>query len=252
MAASDSNGLPVSQLDFAQKKAEEMVEQHGLTKMSTWVGEGPMTFRVAALAGGFVMILQGFYSFLGEFLTLSMLQAILDIYTFFFGFVIVMLEGRGFLYPSSVKALLARQAKFLTLLNGRGALYVFLGTLRIAQWPDLGATLLGWYMVLLGLTMAIVGHHAKTKLDTVRVLLPEEQLVRMAFQKADVEGDGSLTLAELGQLCSTLGSTLGAHELETALATLDRNGNGQVEYAEFLDWWKGGATEETGAKRFLY
>jgi hypothetical protein len=29
------------------------------------------------------------------------------------------------------------KAKFLTLLNGRGALYVFIGTLLMAQWPGL-------------------------------------------------------------------------------------------------------------------
>ena len=75
------------------------------------------------------------------------MQAILSLYTLFFGFVVVMLEGRGSMYPSNWKKMIRSQAKFLTLLNGRGALYAFLGTLLMAQWPSFGSFLLGVYMV---------------------------------------------------------------------------------------------------------
>jgi len=71
----------------------------------------------------------------------------MSLYTLFFGFVVVMLEGRGNMYPAHWKKTIRTQAKFLTLLNGRGALYTFLGTLLMAQWPDLGSFLLGVYMV---------------------------------------------------------------------------------------------------------
>jgi hypothetical protein len=39
-------------------QAGELLQTNGLSKMSTWVGEGPMTFRAAALVGGVVMVIQ--------------------------------------------------------------------------------------------------------------------------------------------------------------------------------------------------
>ena len=54
--------------------------------------------------------------------------------------------------------------------------------------------------------------------------------------------DGALTAKELAQLCASLGSTLEPSELEAALTTLDKNSDGKIEYAEFIDWWRGSET----------
>lgn len=218
--------------------------------MSMWVGEGPMTFRVASLIGGFVMILNGFFGFFGSFFALQLLKTILCFYTLGFGFVIVMLEGRGMLYPPSVKKIIVKHAKFLTLLNGRGAFYVFVGTLLMAQWPDFGNAVLGLYMCAVGFVMFVVGYHSKVKLDTVRLLLKDEKLVKYHFDLADVDKNGTLEPAQLSVLCTNLGSSLEPQELEAALQTLDKDGNGNIEYSEFLGWWKGGGAG--GVEEYLY
>lgn len=215
-----------------------MLESNGLTKMSTWVGDGPMTFRVASLLGGLAMILQSFFGFFNQFLSLKPLAATLSVYTFLMGFVIVMLEGQGFLYPASLKRIIRSQAKFLTLVNGRGAFYIFVGTLLMAQ-GNLGQTVTGLYMVVVGFVMFGVGYHSKGKLDHVRTLLKDESVVRAAFNTVDIEGDNCLTAEELGMLCTNLGSTLEPQELEAALQSLDKNGDGKIQYDEFISWWKG-------------
>ena len=92
-----------------------------------------------------------------------------------------------------------------------------------------------------------VGHHSKSKLDLVRSLLSTEEVVKSAFDAADESKDGALSASELGHLCLALGSSLEPQEVEAALQTLDTDGNGKIEYDEFICWWKG-----EGAKGFLY
>jgi hypothetical protein len=58
-----------------------------------------------------------------------------------------------------VKRAIKVQAKFLTLLNGRGAFYVFVGTLLMAQ-GNLGSFVVGVYMAAVGSTMFIVSRHS--------------------------------------------------------------------------------------------
>jgi Ca2+-binding EF-hand superfamily protein len=77
--------------------------------------------------------------------------------------------------------------------------------------------------------------------------LSTEEVVKSAFDAADESHDGALSAAELALLCLALGSTLEPQEVEAALQTLDTDGNGKIEYEEFIKWWKG-----EGAKGFLY
>jgi len=62
------------ELEFAQKKAADLLQANGMTKMTTWAGDGPMTFRVASLGGGVLMVLFGFIGFLGKFFSLAIIQ----------------------------------------------------------------------------------------------------------------------------------------------------------------------------------
>lgn len=149
----------------AHHVAAEIIEETGVAKMNTWVGEGPRSFRVFACVGGALMIAQGLFGFFNQFLSLSLLHAVLYIYIFFFGIVVLILEGRGPLYPASWKRHIQTQAKFLTLLNGRGASYAFMGTI-LCTLPGWGSVLLGLCMIGLGCTMFVLGLHAKTKVSS--------------------------------------------------------------------------------------
>jgi len=65
-----------------------------------------------------------------------------------------------------------------------------------------------------------------------------EQAVEAAFKKVDVDSSGSLSVEELAELVKSLGSEMEEDELTAALAALDEDASGTVEYTEFLEWWK--------------
>ena len=80
--------------------------------------------------------------------------------------------------------------------------------------------------------------HAKAKLDKMKGHVKDEAEVRKLFKAADKDRTGSLTPAELADLCKSLGSELDQNELEAAMACLDTDGSGVIKYGEFYTWWK--------------
>ena len=80
-----------------------------------------------------------------------------------------------------------KEAKFLTLLAGRGYFYIVIGTLLMAQWPDVGNFILGFYMTCVGGVMTVVGMHAKHKMDKMKGHIKDEAAVVAAFKNADVD-----------------------------------------------------------------
>jgi calcium-binding protein CML len=49
---------------------------------------------------------------------------------------------------------------------------------------------------------------------------------------------GSISRAELRSLCYDMGYYLSDAELEWASTLIDKDGNGQIDYHEFADWWR--------------
>lgn len=132
---------------------------------------------------------------------------------------------------------LRTEAKFLYLLSGRGAFYMFIGTLLMAKYPSIYDFSFGLYMGTLGFFMIVVGHHAQGKISAMKDHITDVDMLTDKFKKWDVEGTGALTGDELASLCKELGCGLDKNEIATALTCLDKNGNGVVEYGEFRAWW---------------
>lgn len=61
--------------------------------------------------------------------------------------------------------------------------------------------------------------------------------IALVFSKYDSNENGRLELSELKALCLSLGKELDDAELKEALRILDANGNGTVEFGEFVEWW---------------
>uniref|UniRef100_A0A7S2BIR7 EF-hand domain-containing protein n=1 Tax=Florenciella parvula TaxID=236787 RepID=A0A7S2BIR7_9STRA len=220
---------------IAVAKVKSFMASSHLSNMKDWVGDGPITLRAAALFGGAMLVLTGFFGTLGSLF--SPLKLIMEAYMFCFGVLIVMLEAKNNLCKDNWMNILKKEAKFLTLLAGRGYFYIVLGTLLMAQWPDVGNFLLGLYMTCVGGLMTVVGLHAKAKMDKMKGHIKDEAAVVAAFKKADVDQTGSLSIEQLASLCKELGSDLDRLELEAAVGSLDKDGSGSVEYEEFFDWW---------------
>merc|ERR1712151_1124558 len=60
---------------------------------------------------------------------------------------------------------------------------------------------------------------------------------KIVFDKYDKDKSGSISKAELKDICYSLGHPLSDAELTIALKVLDEDGNGVISYNEFKDWW---------------
>jgi len=66
--------------------------------------------------------------------------------------------------------------------------------------------------------------------------LTKEQIAefREAFQIFDYDGDGCITIKELGIVLRSLGQNISETELIEMITELDENGDGVIEFKEFL------------------
>jgi len=62
-------------------------------------------------------------------------------------------------------------------------------------------------------------------------------LSKIVFDKYDTDKCGSISVSEFGHMCMELGTALSPEQLDAAVKVLDKDGNGTIEYEEFLPWW---------------
>ena len=65
----------------------------------------------------------------------------------------------------------------------------------------------------------------------------ELEEIQEIFSHFDRDGNGTIDAEEFGALMEALGAEMSDEELEIGLTIIDANGNGQVEFDEFIDWW---------------
>ena len=80
-----------------------------------------------------------------------------------------------------------------------------------------------------------------SEVDRSRFSFSEKEIARVAavFSSFDQNGDETLQASELRDLAAQLGLPLDGPELEQAVAVLDSDGNGTVEFSEFLEFLEG-------------
>ena len=74
--------------------------------------------------------------------------------------------------------------------------------------------------------------------DTQTAEHKQEQYFREMFNSIDVDGSGTLDRAEVAQLSVKLGRELRKLELDAAMAEMDPDGDGSVDFNEFKTWFK--------------
>ncbi|XP_075246684.1 calmodulin-like [Convolutriloba macropyga] len=63
--------------------------------------------------------------------------------------------------------------------------------------------------------------------------------LREAFNLFDTDGSGSISTLELGEVLATLGEPATEEELATIIAEVDKDGNGEIDFPEFLQMMAG-------------
>ncbi|CAF1184932.1 unnamed protein product [Adineta steineri] len=65
-----------------------------------------------------------------------------------------------------------------------------------------------------------------------------KSISEIMFNKYDLDKNGSISRDELRSLCYDMGYYLSDDELQWALTLIDKDGNGKIDYKEFVDWWR--------------
>lgn len=76
-----------------------------------------------------------------------------------------------------------------------------------------------------------------------------EQQLREMFDLYDADGSGCIDQAELAQLMATLGYDLADEEVSDMIAEVDEDGDGDIDYEEFVALFKGAMASEGKRKK---
>jgi len=88
-----------------------------------------------------------------------------------------------------------------------------------------------------GIAQTIKKGKAVTEMATVGSDAPAIVL-KSVFKKYDKDNSGTINSSELKELCYDLGYYLNADEIHTTLQILDKDGGGNIDFGEFLQFWR--------------
>lgn len=221
---------------FAKEKFEELRKQ---------VKDGDYSIRLFALLGGALLVVLSATEFLGKVLTLHLFSALIEIYTFLLGVVVLVLEGKGQIpfFPAHLADKIQNYAMILRYVWGRGALYFVAGTLQLSQ-LGLFDCIGGGFMTFVGVVYIVVGTQAHNKMKALKNSTISDTTLKTRFQQADSDNSGKLDSESFKNLILSLGLGLNRREVETAFLILDKDGDGLIGYDEFESWWN--ALDEPG------
>lgn len=135
-----------------------------LQRQHAQTGEGPSLLRFLCFLGGFGMLMSSILSMINIFSFLTGPSAyVLQVYQGFFGVIIMVIEAKDWDWFDRLKPWLIEWFRFLSVPAGKGAFYIFVGSLGVSLWVrNIIAFAIGLYMGVLGL-MCIAVHAGATK-----------------------------------------------------------------------------------------
>lgn len=213
---------------------------HRFRWLRTTATDGLVFFRALAFVGGLGMMVTSLMFFIFHF---AVRKLLLTLFTFFFGFLICVLEA-PFFFSSSLTVIQAREtileySNFLRFLWGRGCFQLFAGLLQLTQVKCHMASGSGAFMCFVGILSILVGRSASRRIKELRNSLNDEKLVKERFQQHDTDGDGFINSSQFSSLLRSFGVALSAKETEIAFHYLDRDDDDLVSEMQVIEWWLG-------------
>ena len=90
------------------------------------------------------------------------------------------------------------------------------------------------FSVLRDLTKAV----ANLRMKGAAVSNGNEEAIRQTFNELDVDNSGSLDYDEVARLADKLGKPVDEETMAKAVKLMDQDGDGVVDFGEFLAWWR--------------
>ena len=126
---SDSGKSGIFTVETASRAGK--IAQDKIAELWTMASEGYLPLRVLAQVGGLAMIVLSIMGFVLAVVHLECFDALVEIYTFLLGFVVIILESKAF--PKGFEQRLSKYALFLRFVWGRGCVYFVAGSLQATQ-----------------------------------------------------------------------------------------------------------------------
>ncbi|GMH96970.1 hypothetical protein TrVE_jg4540 [Triparma verrucosa] len=238
----------------ASKQFREMLRK-GLTvgkviartesrRLLKWVANSPTSLRALSFLAGLLVLFGSTFSFIFDLFSGQFSAFLISFWLMGFSIMIILTEAKVKAFESFAAPFLRAYFQILGTVEGRGHWLVFVGMLAASlitkgEWQNALNFGFGVFAMLIGVASVINGKIAKQKLSNFKDKLHGEVNIRVAFQEADVNRNGSLDVEELGVLCQKLGSQMSQNQLEASLRTLDTDNSGGIDYNEFLVWFRG-------------
>jgi len=217
------------------------VVQHTFRNLQRLNESAPYSFRVLGLIGGVAMITSNAVLLPGRLLTLYWTDAILSLYSLLFGVIVVILELEAPQPPSptaeaysSLQQGIRTYAKFLEFTWGKGALYIFVGSLQAAK-SNLVDVIVGSFLMIVGMITVAAGIKTAHNLGQFRMTIDNESDLRRKFDTYS-NGKAHLTLAELQLWMKDAGFVMSGNESVSAYLAINKKFDDHLSYDEMVEW----------------
>jgi hypothetical protein len=210
--------------------AKEQVEE-----VSRLAKEGDFSIRLFAMVGGLAMAVVSVLGFVARIVTLHWVNALLCVYTFALGVIMVLLEGKKIPFSGKLEDSIVKYALFLKFVWGRGCLYFVAGTLTIAG-GGLVEMIVGAFAACVGIGFIVVGRRSATKLAALKKSQFSESTLLAEFNSA-AGGGTHMNILQFNVLVENLNVDFNRRELEAAFLQIEKADRDKLSYAEFKSWW---------------
>jgi hypothetical protein len=245
--ATDDSGFTLLRTGSATLPNPDAIVTSHLVQWKFAAEEGPVLLRILAVLGAMAAMVTSIlplFIYAEDLTDLHLLipYVITAVYIFIATLMIFILDGRSFCvrnplsYRAKLRNIVTRNFNILTLVWGRGLLYVFVGGIQVTQMWDI-SLYAGGSMVLIGIIALIFGTHASSNLETLRNSLTDDDFLWSEFNKYDHDKDGMLDPSDFAKFIYSLGLEFDDINTLKAFNTMDTDRDRKITYAEFRGWW---------------
>ena len=160
--------------------------------LKKYAEDGNWTWKVAGFIAGLLISVLSVLSLLSNFLGLSLLSVVLDVYLLAFGLIACVLEYKEKVLTSKYLNLLNREALFLSRPYGRAAFYLFVGIL-IACRGGLLNLIVGAYTSIVGIILFRASYIAVASFKSFRDSRLDTEKVTQKFREFDKDNNGKFS-----------------------------------------------------------
>lgn len=211
--------------------------QDTVCKLKNMQMDGPGGVHALAFVGGCMLTAGALYDLIEGLYKLSPLHAFFSVVVVGFGCIMMMLEQQRALFPKRMRLQLEEFFLFLTLIEGRGAFYIYVGAIQASVvWKRSSLNVaIAFYVLVIGVLYLVVGLTLKKKLEGLKSSLRSPTSIEHAFKMYDKDQSGTLNKDEAVALTAVLGTTLAPEEI---MASMDKNKDGVIDFEEFKAWFE--------------